>query len=125
MSGPTLQTSVKVSVPLSSCYNEETENEKEFPQKRKSKEPREIVSLESVTEKIKRDPLLLVDRKRDQNLMGDDPEDLDFFVVDTHLTIDKPCIDLDDLWAILDDKLKLQAIDNMIDGSVDVIIGLN
>ena len=92
MSVPTLQTSVKVSVPLSSCYNEQTES---------------------------------LRRLSVNNLEGDYPEVLAFFVVDTHLTIDKPCIYLDDLWPNLDDKLKLQAIENMIDGSVDVIIGLD
>lgn len=40
---------------------------------------------------------------------------LSFFVVDTHVTTDRPHIDMDELWPNLDEELKLQAAENMID----------
>ena len=98
MSGPTLTTSETVKVPLSSYYN------------------RPVVMPGS----NEHGSFGRVQLKKNE---GDEPECLEFFVVDAHVTIDKPCIDLDDLWPNLDDKLKLQAIENMIDRQVDVIIG--
>ena len=114
MSESTLKTSETVKVPLSSYYNRPGR----IPGISGSIVPTGLVKNRTST--IRSRSFGRVQPKKDE---GDEPEGLEFFVVDTHVTIDKPCIDLDDLWPNLDDKLKLQAIENMIDRQVDVIIG--
>lgn len=51
--------------------------------------------------------------------------ELDLYVIESNLCLDKEHIDLDKIWPTLDEEIKKEVKENMADGAVDIVIGVD